>query len=138
MKCFVHLGFQPEPHESDDPASAIAFAESFLHSIQEDRMTIRWRRDDLYPDNFVEYTVNDLAQHLQQRGEVSIQLTEIGPDGLPVMGEMARIFTEEKENRDIKEAQKALSIIGEEEKEEGDELSHPVKVKRTKNPSRRR
>lgn len=112
MKCFVHLGYDPEPKEADDALEAIDLAAKLLNEVAEDNLTVKWRRDDLYPDNFVEYTVESLMQHLTKKGEVVLQLVDIGADGLPVMGETATIFTDAEEKKNNDEANEALEVLG--------------------------
>lgn len=117
MICYVHVGYDPGPREADSPVEAIALAEQCLRDEndslpEEEKLFIRWRRDDLYPDNFVEYTVESLTQHLTEKGEVVLQLVDIGADGLPVMGETATIFTDAEEQKNNDEANEALEVLG--------------------------
>jgi hypothetical protein len=51
--------------------------------------------------------------YLVQEGEVVLQLAEIDEDGLPIMGEIANIFTDTEEEKNTKEAQDALHSRGE-------------------------
>jgi hypothetical protein len=114
MKCFVHVGFDPKPHEADDPAEAISLAERRLlasNEGEEEHLPVRWRRDDLYPDNFLEYTQDQLVSHLSQQGEVVLQLAELDSDGLPIMGEIANIFTASEEEKNAQEADEALEKL---------------------------
>jgi hypothetical protein len=117
MKCFVHVGFDLEPQEAANPAEAIAIAEKRLLAENEEfpegeQLSVKWRRDDLYPDNYLTYKTDDLIQHLSQEGEVILQLAEIAADGLPIMGEIANIFTADEEEKNIQEAQNALDEMG--------------------------
>ena len=118
MKCCVHVGFDPRPKVAAEPAKAIAIAEKYLlsennESIKNEHLSIKWRRDDLYPHNFLEYNKDDLMDYLVQEGEVVLQLAEIDEDGLPIMGEIANIFTDTEEEKNTKEAQEALHSRGE-------------------------
>lgn len=119
MKCFVHVGFDPEPHEAPSPQEAVEYAikrleaeEALALEVGEEPLSVKWRRDDLYPDNFLEYTVGDLVAYLQEKGEVALQLVNIGEDGLPTMGEIANIFTAAEEEKNVQEAQEALDKLG--------------------------
>ena len=117
MICYVHVGYDPGPREADSPVEAIALAEQCLRAENDalpddEKLFIRWRRDDLYPDNFLEYTVDDLINYLNEKGEAVLQLVDIGADGLPVMGESANIFTDAEEQKNNDEAQQALEILG--------------------------
>lgn len=110
-KYYVHVGSNPEPKEVDEPGEAIALAERCLiaKSLEiPEHLTIAWRRDDLYPSNFIGYLTKDLVSYLENEGEVVLQLVEI-QNGLPIMGEIVNIFTAAEEEKNIKEAQQALS-----------------------------
>jgi hypothetical protein len=114
MKCFVHVGFDPKPHEANDPVEAISLAERRLlasNDGEEEHLPVRWRRDDLYPDNFLEYTPDQLVSHLSQKGEVVLQLAEFDSDGFPIMGEIANIFTASEEKKHDQEADEALELL---------------------------
>jgi len=116
MKCFVHVGFDPKPHEADDPAEAISLAERYLlaesrREPEEEHLPVKWRRDDLYPDNFLDYTKDELVSHLSQKGEVVLQLAEFDLDGLPIMGEIVNIFTASEEEKNTQEAEEALDVV---------------------------
>jgi hypothetical protein len=120
MKCYVHLGYDPVPKQADSPTSAIASAESHLSFIAESddddpssKWLIRHRVDELYPDNFVEYTHDDLLTGLQKNGTVVLQLVRYGEDNVPVMGEMCNIFTSEYEKKQDEEANIALEMTEE-------------------------
>lgn len=105
MKCFVHVGSDPMPHEANDPAEAIKLAENLL---SQESLPIKWRRDDLYPDRFLDYTKDELVSHLSQQGEVVLQLAELDSNGSQVMGEIANIFTASEEKKNTQEADDAL------------------------------
>jgi len=114
MKCFVHVGFDPKPHEANDPVEAISLAERYLlaeNGSEEEHLPVKWRRDDLYPDNFLDYTKDELVSHLSQKGEVVLQLAELDTDGLPIMGEIANIFTASEEEKNTQEADEALEKL---------------------------
>lgn len=105
MKCFVHVGSDPKPHEAKNPNEAIVLAEKYLRT---DKLPVKWRRDDLYPNNFTNYTKDELVSHLSQRGEVVLQLAKFDTDGLPIMGEIVNIFTASEEAKNTQEAEEAL------------------------------
>lgn len=110
MKCFVHVGWRS--HEADDPAEAISLAEKYLlaeNKKDSEDLPVKWRRDDLYPDNFLDYTKDELVSHLSQQGEVVLQLAELDENGLPIMGKIVNILTALEEARDTQEAKEALS-----------------------------
>lgn len=116
-KCYIHVGLHPEPKVANSPVEAIALAEKYLRSEndefpKEESLSVKWRRDDLYPDNFVDYSIDDLVTHLKENGEVVLQLAEIDADGLPIMGEIANIITAAEEDKDTKEADDALEEFG--------------------------
>lgn len=108
MKCFVHFGSDPEPKEAKEPETAIAIAEKYLVATDQN-LSIKWRRDDLYPYNFVDYTKDQVAEFLQKNGEVVLQLANIQNNDLVVMGEVANIYTDDEEEKNIKEAEEALN-----------------------------
>jgi hypothetical protein len=117
MKCFVHLGFNPVPKAVKNAESAIDFAENHLKKDDDEddpiSWKIKWRRDDLYPDNFYDYTFNDLENELAQRGTVVLQLIKDQPDDQPLMGETATIFTADIEKKNDEIAEMALGKIEE-------------------------
>ena len=106
MKCFVHVGSDPTPHEAKDPSEAIRLAEKYL--LAQESLPVKWRRDDLYPNRFLDYTKDELVSHLSQQGEVVLQLAELDSNGLQVMGEIANIFTASEEKKNTQEADEAL------------------------------
>lgn len=109
-KYYVHVGSNPEPKEVDEPGEAIALAERCLIAKSREipeHLIVAWRRDDLYPKNFIGYLTKDLVSYLENEGEVVLQLVEI-QNGLPIMGEIVNIFTAAEEERNIQEAQQAL------------------------------
>ena len=113
MKCFVHVGFDPKPKKADNPTDAIALAVKYLNALndefpKEERLSVKWRRDDLYPNNFLDYTNTDLFSYLKDNGEATLQLVEMGIDGLPIMGEIANIFTVDQEIKNNADAERAL------------------------------
>ena len=117
MIFFVHVGFDPEPKKAETPIEAINLAEQYLNSVgkklssETNKIVIKWRRDELYPDNLLDYTTNDLIDYLNT-GEVVLQLVKlIGDDvSMPIMGEIVNILTLDEETKNIKEADKALKI----------------------------
>lgn len=120
MKCFVHLGYDPVPKTAENPSIAIATAEAYLSRIAESdddepssRWLIRRRVDELYPDNFCEYTHDNLIECLSKEGSVSLQLVKYNNDNSPLMGEICNIFTVETERRHDQEAENALEITEE-------------------------
>jgi len=115
MICFVHVGY--DPREASSPVEAIALAEQCLRDENDklpegEKLFIKWRRNDLYPDNFLDYTVDDLVAYLNQKGEAVLQLVDIDADGLPIMGEIANIFTDAEEQKNTDEAEEALEVLG--------------------------
>jgi hypothetical protein len=107
MKCFVRTGLSPIPKIVDEPSAAIVIAEKFLEAHNNQKFSIYWRRDDLYPQNFVAYSQNDLLAEIQKEGEATLQLAKV-IDGLPVMGETVTIYSAEEEERNAREADLAL------------------------------
>jgi hypothetical protein len=107
MKCFVHVGFYPEYKEVGNPGDAINLAKNYL-SKEKGHLSIRWRRDDLYPNNFLEYNENDIVNYLKLNGEVVLQLVEIDSNGSKVMGNFVNILTDAKEDESMREAKEAL------------------------------
>ena len=113
MKYFVHVGYDPEPKEVEDAVQAIALAEKLLKQVNDsEELSVLWRRDDLYPDNFLGYMSDELIQHLNQEGEVVLQLAATDADGLPIMGEIANIFTAFQEQKNTQKADQALEVLG--------------------------
>jgi hypothetical protein len=114
MKCFVHLvDLEPEPQEVDSPEEAISTAIKYLEHMSQghtapDKLEIKWRRDDFYPDNFHNFTQVQLIEELTKNGYVELQLVEFSPDFLPIMGETVTILTEEREKEDRQEAMAAF------------------------------
>lgn len=109
MKCYVHVGIDPFPKPAKGPSEAIALAEQYLQNNSED-FSIYWRRDDLYPNNLVEYSRKELLEEIQREGELTLQLAKVGND-LPILGEVVTIFSSEEEERNIREAEEALYRI---------------------------
>jgi hypothetical protein len=117
MKCFVHLGFNPVPKAVKNAESAIGFAENHLKKDDDEddssSWKVKWRRDELYPDNFYDYTFNDLENELAQKGTVVLQLIKDQPDNQVLMGETATIFTADIEKKNDEIAENALGKIEE-------------------------
>lgn len=111
MKCFVHLGFDPLPKQVESPAKAITLAEAVLKAESEEEpdstMSIQWRRDEFYPNNFHEYNVETLQQELTSKGSVVLQLVNINNE-IKSLGTSITIFTEEIEKKYTEEAENAL------------------------------
>lgn len=121
MKCFVHVGLDPEPREAESAVEAIALAEKALRAWNDETveeegddppLVIRWRQEEMYPQHFTEYTIPDLLKALEEKGEVTLQLAAYGADGLPIMGEIVDIMTAEKEQQNNAEAEAALADLG--------------------------
>ena len=119
MKCFVHLGYDPVPKTATSPSNAIAAAETHLSRIAESddddpssKWLIRRRNDEQYPDNFCEYTHNELLNALVHEGAVVLQLVKYGQDNQPMMGEICNIFTCDVEKMHDQEAEIALEMTG--------------------------
>ena len=115
MKCFVHVGYNPVPREVETPESAIALAENLLRGDDDDDdpssiWFIKWRRDELYPDNFYDYSTDDLIKELKTQGNVVLQQIKNGPDNTPLMGESANIITADLEHQYDQEAEEALDL----------------------------
>lgn len=108
MKCFVHVGLDPYPKVAMEPSEAICLAEKYLQENNNQEFSIYWRRDDLYPNNFVPYSKNELVTEIQKEGELTLQLAKVKDDDLPIMGELVTIFSAEEEERNAREAEKAL------------------------------
>jgi len=136
MKCFVHLGLNPIPKEAESASSAISLVESYLSGNEDDDPAsiwkIKWRRDELYPDNFCDYRHDELEKELYRNGSVVLQLIKEQSDDLPLMGEVANIFTAEKEKENDEEAEIALELS-----EEIVEKNH-LDVRGESHPYRRR
>lgn len=114
MNCFVHVGYDPVPKGATSPENAICMAENYLKGDDEEDdppcWKIKWRRDELYPDNFKDYDINALKLELTKSGCVVLQLIQDQPDNMQIMGETASIFTEEVERQNDQEAEEALEI----------------------------
>lgn len=108
MKCYLHVDYDPMPKQASSPADAIRMAESLLAGDGDEEPSstwlTRWRRDELYPDNFTAYAIDELALHLQETGSVVLQ--RIRDDG--DMGVSVEIFTDELERKNDREALDAL------------------------------
>jgi len=117
MRCFVHLGFDPLPKQVESPAKAINLAEAVLKAESEEepdsKMSILWRRDEFYPNNFHEYNIEALQKELASKGSVVLQLVNFNNE-LKSLGTSITIFTEEVEKKYAEEAENAL-----EESEDG-------------------
>lgn len=110
MKCVVHLDLELMPREFDTPEDAIEYVEQHMKDAT---MSIRWRRDDLYPDNYSEYTREQLLEEIKTKGEVTLQLVGVSGDDI-IIGDIANIITAEREKQDVAEAQAELEKIGKE------------------------
>lgn len=112
MKCFLHSEIDPVAREVASLDEAINLAESLLQSYNkaEPKLKIKWRRDELYPDNFVDYTHAELSVALAEEGTVWLQLADTDVDGLPIMGEIVTICNEQAETDNNKAAQEALDV----------------------------
>ena len=116
MGCFVHLESNPEPKAIENAEVAFQFAENHLKQDDdedESLWTVKWRRDDLYPDNFYSYTYNELNSELSSKGSVVLQIVKEQPDGNTLLGETARIFTADIEKKLQDEAELALEKTAE-------------------------
>jgi len=109
-KCFVHVGLDPYPKVVNGPCEAISLAERYLQGMNDREFSIYWRRDDLYPNNFVPYSQSDLVAEIQKEGELTLQLAKVTGDALPIRGETATIFSAAEEERNAREAEDALSL----------------------------
>lgn len=117
MICFVHMDFDPIPKEVKSPSAAISLAEAVLKAEQEEepdsKYQIFWRRNDFYPDNFFEYTLEQLQKELIESGSIVLQLANLSGD-FPVMGGSVTILTESLEKKYALEADSALEDADEE------------------------
>jgi len=120
MKCFVHLSYDPVPKTANSPSNAINTAETHLSHIADNddedpssRWLIKRRNDEQYPNNFCEYTHNDLLEALVKNGTVVLQLIKYEKDNSPIMGELCNIFTSDAERMNDQEAEIALELTGE-------------------------
>lgn len=127
MECFfVHLDSNPVPKAVENAECAFQFAEDHLRSEDEEddsRWAIRWRRDDLYPDNFSAYSYCDLKKELSTNGTVVLQLVKQQQDGTSLLGETARIHTADKEKELQDEAELALGSLREKIEIHGEGIS---------------
>lgn len=108
MKCFVHMDFDPLPKQVNSPLEAITLAESFLKS-QEENSKVVWRKDDFYPNNFFDYTVDTLVQELLQNKPVTLQKVVTDAE-FPILGDSITIFSETVEKKFVEEADTALEL----------------------------
>lgn len=113
MKCVVHLDMDPVPKPFDDPESAIEFVETTLRKMSPD-LTIKWRRDEFYPNNYVDYTLSDLLEEINKSSEAILQNVRLEPDGQHCIGEIATIWTAEKDAKESAEAMEELQKFGKE------------------------
>lgn len=111
MKCFLHSDIDPKIKEAENPTEAVVLAEYLLHTYNEaegrPRLKIKWRRDEFYPDNFVNYTHEEVAEAIEKHGVVWLQLADPDSENL-LMGEIITICTETAELANSREAQEAL------------------------------
>jgi hypothetical protein len=110
MKCVVHLDMDLMPKKFDTAEAAIEYVENHL---QDSDMLIKWRVDELYPDNFCEYTNEKLLQELLSSGEVTLQLIGFSGEDM-ILGAIANIVTENKDKEEMAEAQAELEKIAQE------------------------
>jgi hypothetical protein len=109
MKCFLHLDYDPLPREASGPDEAFRIAESVLGDDEDDpSSTWRtfWRRDDLYPDNYVRYSHDELEGELKISGAVVLQRVSSSGE----RGPSVEIFTDDLERRNDEEADEALHL----------------------------
>ena len=126
MECFVHLESNPVPKAVENAECAFQFAENHLKSDDEEDdspWTIKWRRDELYPDNFSAYSYCDLKKELSCNGTVVLQLVKQHGDGTSLLGETARIYTADTERKLQDEAEMALENSQEKIEIHGEGLS---------------
>jgi hypothetical protein len=110
MKAVLHLDMELMPRTFDTPDEAITFVE---RKFQDPELKIKWRRDDNYPNNYTDYTRQQLLEEYNRTGEICLQL--VGGEGEDIIiGEIANIITEEKENQDVAEAEAELTKVGQE------------------------
>ena len=110
MKCVLHLDMELMPRTFDTPEAAITFVEK---QFQDPELKIKWRRDDNYPNNYSDYTRQQLLEEYNKTGEICLQL--VGNEGEDlIVGEIANIITEEKEQQDVAEAEAELTKVGQE------------------------
>jgi len=109
MKCLVHLDMDPMPKSFPSADEAFEFVENYLKKHAEG-LRPRWRKDELYPNNFIEYTKSEVLNELRSEGEVHLQLVGL-EDSDVVMGEIATITTEEKYKKQAAEAEEHLAKI---------------------------
>lgn len=118
MKVFVHLGYDPVPKQLDSLQNAITLVENFLRKESgegeddsEDpssKWKIMWRRDDLYPDNFYDYTHENLIEELKTTGNIVLQSIKQSGDDSPLLGAFANIYRDDIEKKHDEEADSAL------------------------------
>lgn len=110
MKCFLHLDYDPLPREASGPDEAFRIAESVLGDDEDDDPSsiwrTFWRRDDLYPDNFVRYSHDELVGELKLSGAVVLQRVSVTGE----RGASVEIFTDDLERRNDEEADEALHL----------------------------
>lgn len=115
MKAVVHFDMELEPKTFDTFGEALDFVELRMREYRGDdpEMTLQWRRDDQYPNNYFPYTREQLVEEYNKNGEVILQLIGVIGEDLTV-GEIANIITEEEENKDVAEAKASLDKLGQE------------------------
>lgn len=112
MKAVVHYDMVLEPKFFDNLDEAVTFLEK---KMKDEELVLQWRRDELYPNSYSNYTRQELLEEYNKTGEIVLQLTSPeGPAYDRVAGEIANVMTEEKHNKENKEAQVALDKIGQE------------------------
>ena len=110
MKFFVHLETNPVPKAVENAEAALSFAENHLQKDDEEdgsKWSVKWRRDELYPNNYCNYNFCDLVQELSSKGSVVLQV--INEQDQSLLGETATIFTEAVEKKLQDEAESALT-----------------------------
>jgi hypothetical protein len=113
MKCFVHVDYDPMPKEAESASDAIQMAEKLLRSDDEEdpssRWLIRWRRDELYPNNYAPYSNHELISELNQHGYIVLQLVSDNGEDL---GKSVEILSDDLERKYDEEAASALCVDG--------------------------
>lgn len=129
MKCVVHLDIDLIPKEFESPEEAIEFVEKYMNNVPLDagdaRLAVRWRRDDLYPNNYCEYTKEQLLAEITANGEVTLQLAGVVGDDI-VAGEIATIITAERDRKEVAEADAELEKLSAELKGSGMSIRRPI------------
>lgn len=129
MKCVVHLDIDLIPKEFESPEAAIEFVERYMENVPVDegdaKLSVRWRRDDLYPNNYCEYTKEQLLEEIKAKGEITLQLAGVVGDDI-VAGGIATIITAEKDKKEVAEAEAELEKLTAELKGSGMTIRRPL------------